>query len=208
MSDFIHVHVHTQYSILDGASRIPDMVKRAKELNMPALAITDHGNMFGVKKFYDETRAAGIKPIIGCEVYMAPKGRKDKSDKEDRNRFHLILLAKNKTGYSNLVKLVSLAWIEGFYYKPRIDWDILSKYHEGLIACSSCLGGELPKAALNHGEEAAEEVLLKFKKLFDSDYYVELQDHGSEEQQKVNEILVKLARKHQVPLIATNDVHY
>ncbi|MCD6347495.1 MAG: DNA polymerase III subunit alpha, partial [Bacteroidales bacterium] len=208
MSDFIHLHVHTQYSILDGATRIPDLVKRAKELKMPALAITDHGNMFGVKKFYDESKKAGIKPIIGCEVYMAPNGRLDKSDKEDRHHFHLILLAKNKTGYQNLIKLVSLAYIEGFYYKPRIDWELLNDNHEGLIACSSCLGGELPKAALNHGEEAAEKVLLKYKDLFGEDYYVELQDHGSEEQKKANAIMISLAKKHQVELIATNDVHY
>lgn len=208
MSDFIHLHVHTQYSILDGATRIPDLVSRAKEFEMPALAITDHGNMFGVKKFYDETRSKGIKPIIGCEVYLAPNSRWDKTDKEDRNRFHLILLAKNKTGYNNLVKLVSLAYIEGFYYKPRIDWELLHKHHEGLIACSSCLGGELPKAALHKNEEDAEEVLLKYQSLFGEDYYVELQNHGYPDQKKANEIMVGLARKHGIKIIATNDVHY
>ncbi|MBT3747464.1 MAG: DNA polymerase III subunit alpha, partial [Bacteroidetes bacterium] len=146
--------------------------------------------------------------IIGCEVYLAPKGRLDKTDKEDRKRFHLILLAKNKVGYHNLVKLVSLAYIEGFYYKPRIDWEVLTKYHEGLIACSSCLGGELPKAALNHGKDAAEEVILRYKSLFGDDYYVELQNHGYEEQKKINPILIELAKKNDVGIIATNDVHY
>jgi len=208
MSDFIHLHVHTQYSILDGATHIPGLVARAKELKMQALAITDHGNMFGVKKFYDETKSKGIKPIIGCEVYLAPKSRHDKTDKEDRNRFHLILLAKNKTGYNNLVKMVSLAYIEGFYYKPRIDWELIEKYHDGLIACSSCLGGELPKAALNNSEEDAEEVLLRYKSVFGSDYYVELQNHGYDDQKKANEIMVRLARKNEVKIIASNDVHY
>lgn len=208
MSDFIHLHVHTQYSILDGATHIPKLVSRAKELKMPALAITDHGNMFGVKKFFDETLSQGIKPIIGCEVYLAPNSRHDKTDKEDRNRFHLILLAKNKQGYNNLVRLVSLAYIEGFYYKPRIDWELIEKYHEGLIACSSCLGGELPKAALHKSEKDAEEVLLRYKSVFGSDYYVELQNHGYDDQVKANEIMVRLARKNEVKIIASNDVHY
>lgn len=208
MSDFIHLHLHTQYSILDGATRIPDLVARAKQLKMPAIAITDHGNMFGVKKFFDETRKNGIKPIIGCEVYLAPKTRHDKTDKSDRKSFHLILLAKNKTGYNNLVKMVSLAYIEGFYYKPRIDWELLEKHHEGLIACSSCLGGELPKAALHKSEEEAEEVLLKYKNLFGEDYYVELQNHGYPEQKQANKIMVRLANKNEIKIIASNDVHY
>lgn len=208
MSDFIHLHVHTQYSILDGATHIPELVSRAKELNMPALAITDHGNMFGVKKFYDEARKKGIKPIIGCEVYLAPNSRHDKTDKEDRNRFHLILLAKNKLGYHNLIKMVSLSYIEGFYYKPRIDWELIEKYNEGLIACSSCLGGELPKAVLKKSEKEAEEVLLRYKSVFGSDYYVELQNHGYDDQVKANEIMIRLARKNDVKIIASNDVHY
>lgn len=208
MSDFVHLHLHTQYSILDGATRIPDLVNRAKELGMPALAITDHGNMYGVKSFYDQVKAAGIKPILGCEVYLAPNSRHDKTEKEDRFRFHLILLAKNKAGYQNLVRLVSLSFIEGFYYKPRIDWEILEKYHDGLIACSSCLGGELPKAVLHRGEEAAIEVIRKYKSVFGEDYYVELQDHGYPDQKKANEIMARLARANEVKIIATNDVHY
>ena len=207
MNEFVHLHVHTQYSILDGATSIPKLIERAKQFNMPALAITDHGNMFGVKHFYDEARKGGIKPILGCEVYLAPNSRKDKVEKADRNRYHLILLARNKTGYTNLIKLVSLAYIEGFYYKPRIDWEILKKYSEGLIACSSCLGGELPKAVMI-SEEEAEAVLLKYKAQFGEDYYVELQDHGHPEQKTVNPVLIKLAKKHDVQIIATNDVHY
>lgn len=207
MSKFVHLHLHTQYSILDGATQIKALLDRAVELEMPAVAITDHGNMFGAKHFLDEARARKIKPIIGCEVYMAPNGRKQKTDVKDRSRYHLVLLAKNKVGYHNLVKLVSLAWLEGFYYKPRIDFNLLEKYHEGLIACSSCLAGELPRAARS-GEAEAEEVLLKYKNLFQDDYYVELQDNGHQEQKEVNPILIRLANKHQVPLIATNDVHY
>jgi len=207
MSGFVHLHLHTQYSILDGATPVEEVMDRAVSLGMPAIAITDHGNMFGVKHFYDAARAKNIKPILGCEFYQAPKGRKDKSDIEDRHRFHLVLLAKNKTGYHNLVRLTSQAYIEGFYYKPRIDWELLEQYHEGLVACSSCLAGELPRAARS-SEAGAEEVLLKYKNLFGKDYYIELQDHGHPEQKQVNPVLVKLARKHGVDLIATNDVHY
>ncbi len=207
MSGFVHLHLHTQYSILDGATSIGPLLDRTVELGMPAVAITDHGNMFGVKHFYDEARERNLKPIIGCEVYLAPNGRLEKTDVEDRSRFHLILLAKNSIGYHNLVRMVSLSWTEGFYYKPRIDWELLERYHEGLIACSSCLGGELPKSVLR-GEDQAEEVLLKYKKLFGEDFYVELQDNGHSEQKTVNPIMVRLARKHGVELIATNDVHY
>jgi len=207
MSAFIHLHLHTQYSILDGATPIEGLMDRAVFLGMPAVAITDHGNMFGAKHFFDVARAKNIKPILGCEVYLAPKGRKDKSDVEDRSRFHLVLLAKNNIGYHNLIKMVSMAYLEGFYYKPRIDWELLHRYHEGLIACSSCLAGELPRAA-RISETAAEEVLLRYKSLFGEDFYIELQDHGHPEQKQVNPVLIKLAHKHGVDLIATNDVHY
>jgi DNA polymerase-3 subunit alpha len=207
MSEFVHLHLHTQYSILDGATPIEDLMDRAVSLGMPAVALTDHGNMYGAKHFYDAARAKNLKPILGCELYLAPKGRKDKSDIEDRSRFHLILLAKNKVGYHNLIRLVSLAYIEGFYYKPRIDWELLEQYHEGLIACSSCLAGELPRAARS-SEAAAEEVLLKYKNLFGADFYIELQDHGHAEQKQVNPLLVRIASRHGVDVIATNDVHY
>ncbi|MDD4646124.1 MAG: DNA polymerase III subunit alpha, partial [Bacteroidales bacterium] len=207
MSAFVHLHLHTQFSILDGATPIGALMDRAISLGMPAVAITDHGNMFGVKQFFDTAKAKNIKPILGCEVYLAPKGRKDKSDVEDRHRYHLVLLAKNSVGYHNLIKMVSMAYLEGYYYKPRIDWELLHQYHEGLIACSSCLAGELPRAART-SESAAEEVLLKYKNLFGEDYYIELQDHGYPEQKQVNPVLISLARKHGVDLIATNDVHY
>jgi DNA polymerase III subunit alpha len=207
MSAFVHLHLHTQYSILDGATPIKALMDRAVSLGMPAVAITDHGNMFGIKHFFDAAREKKIKPILGCEVYLAPKGRKDKSDIEDRSRFHLVLLAKNLNGYHNLIRMVSKAYLEGFYYKPRIDWELLNLYHEDLIACTSCLAGELPRAA-RISESAAEEVLIKYKNLFGEDLYIELQDHGHPEQKQVNPILIKLARKHGVDLIATNDVHY
>ncbi|MCX6225378.1 MAG: DNA polymerase III subunit alpha, partial [Bacteroidia bacterium] len=207
MSAFVHLHLHTQYSILDGATPIEGLMDRAVSLGMPAVAITDHGNMFGAKHFFDLAREKNIKPILGCEVYLAPKGRKDKSDVEDRSRFHLVLLAKNLNGYHNLVKIVSMAYLEGFYYKPRIDWELLHRYHEDLIACTSCLAGELPRAA-RISEAAAEEVLLRYKTLFGEDFYIEIQDHGHPEQKQVNPVLIKLGRKHGVDLIATNDVHY
>ncbi|MCX6224611.1 MAG: PHP domain-containing protein, partial [Bacteroidia bacterium] len=206
MNPFVHLHLHTQYSILDGATPIEGLMDRAVSLGMPAVAITDHGNMFGAKHFFDIARAKNLKPILGCEVYLAPKGRKDKSDVEDRSRFHLVLLAKNLNGYHNLIKMVSMAWLEGFYYKPRIDWELLHRYHEDLIACTSCLAGELPRAA-RISENAAEEVLLRYKNMFGEDFYIELQDHGHPEQKQVNPVMVKLARKHGVDLIATNDVH-
>ncbi len=218
MKDFIHLHVHTQYSILDGASNISVLMNKVKEYEMKAVAITDHGNMFGVKAFHNIARRNGIKPIIGCEVYVAKNSRFDRTEKEDRSGDHLILLAKNKTGYQNLVKLVSYAWIEGHYYKPRIDKELLEKYHEGIIASSACLGGELPKAILNEGYERAEEIILQFRELFGEDYYLELLRHktGNPEidedtykrQEIVNEKLIHFSRKHNVKLIATNDVHF
>ena len=218
MIPFTHLHVHTQYSILDGASSVPLLLKKAKENNMSAVAITDHGNLFGAKHFYDTARANGLKPIIGCEVYVSKNSRLAKAEKSDRGGNHLILLAKNKLGYQNLSKLVSMAWIEGHYYKPRIDKDLLEKYAEGLIASSACLGGEVPQAILKNDEEGAEESVLWFNKLFGEDYYLELQRHktGDPEmdsdtftkQEKVNKKLVELAKKHDIKLVATNDVHF
>jgi DNA polymerase-3 subunit alpha len=218
MRDFTHLHVHTQYSILDGASAIPQLISKVKDYRMQAVAITDHGNMFGVKKFYNIARRNGIKPIIGCEVYVAKKSRFDRTEKEDRSGDHLILLAKNKIGYHNLVKLVSYAWIEGFYYKPRIDKELLKKYHEGIIASSACLGGELPQAILNEDEKVAEEILLQFSELFGEDYYLELVRHKTgnpaidedtfKRQQIVNEKLIRFSKKFGIKLIATNDVHF
>jgi len=177
MNPFTHLHVHTQYSILDGASNIPLLLTKAKEDGMMAVAITDHGNMFGVKEFYNEAKKLGIKPIIGCEVYISVHGRQDRSVNEDRSSRHLIILAKNKKGYENLSKLVSRGYTEGFYYKPRIDFDLISQFHEGLIISSSCLGGEIPQAIANEGMEAAEKIVERYKGLLGPDFYLELQRH-------------------------------
>ena len=187
MPDFTHLHVHTQYSILDGAAKISSLMAKVKEQGMDALAITDHGNMFGVLKFFNEAKKQKIKPIIGCEVYVAVKSRYDKHGKESRSGHHLILLAKNKTGYRNLSSLVSLGYKQGFYYTPRIDKEILKEYSEGLIASSACLGGELPEAIRNKDDKEVERVLNEFVDIFGEDFYLELQDHGWPEQKIVNE---------------------
>ncbi len=215
---FTHLHLHTQYSVLDGAANIKRLVARAKELGQSALAITDHGNMFGVKEFHEETTKAGIKPILGCEVYVAANSRHSKTNSEDRGGDHLILLAKNPVGYKNLIKLVSYAWIEGFYYNPRVDKDLLQKYHEGLICTSACLGGEIAQHLMHGDYTKASEAVAWFKNLFGEDYYLELQSHPSgnaytdervyQNQQKVNQGILSLAREHGVKYIAANDVHY
>ena len=208
MGDFVHLHIHSEFSLLDGANRIKDLPVRAKELGMDAIAITDHGVMFGAIDFYKACMANGVKPIIGCEVYVAPRGRMDKDPNIDSKYNHLILLAKNNEGYKNLSKLVSLSWTEGFYYKPRIDKEILEKYHENLICCSACLAGEVNQAILKGDMQEAEKVALWFKKLFGKDYYLEVQNNGVKEQVLVNQKLVELSRKLDIPLVATNDAHY
>ncbi|NOY38476.1 MAG: DNA polymerase III subunit alpha [Chlorobi bacterium] len=218
MIDFTHLHVHTQYSILDGASPVPTLIAKAKQDGMSAIAITDHGNLFGVKAFHDQCTREGLKPILGCEMYVASGSRFEQKEKSDRSGYHLIVLAKNKTGYYNLIKLVSLAWIEGFYYKPRIDKELLEKYHEGLIVSSACLGGEIPQTILNHSEENAEKTVRWYHSVFGDDFYLELQRHPTgnpdldrdvyERQKKVNESMVRIARKLEIKLIATNDVHF
>lgn len=218
VQSFTHLHVHTQYSILDGAASISVLLKKAKEDGQTALAITDHGNMFGSKVFHSEARKHQIKPIIGCEVYVARRGRHDKEDRYDGGGDHLILLAKNKQGYHNLVKLVSIGWTEGFYYKPRIDKEVLKLYSEGLIASSACLGGELSSAIMEKGIEEGEKVLLWYKELFGDDYYLELMRHPTgdpemdekvyKDQIFVNKVLLELGKKHGVKCIATNDVHF
>ena len=215
---FSHLHLHTQYSILDGAADINDIAAKAKSDNMKAVAITDHGNMFGVKLFHKTLTKAGIKPILGCEFYVAKRGMHKKETLEDKSGHHLILLAKNEKGYKNLTKLTSYSWLEGFYYKPRIDKELLQKHSEGLIALSACLGGELPQKIMNSGTEAAEKALLWYKQLFGNDYYLELQRHKSldpeinkkvyNDQVFVNKEIIKLAKKHSLKIIATNDVHY
>ncbi|MBO5348398.1 MAG: DNA polymerase III subunit alpha [Clostridia bacterium] len=208
MSKFVHLHVHSEYSLLDGANRIKDLPIRAKELGMDAIAITDHGVMFGAIDFYKACKANGIKPIIGCEVYVAPRTRFDKEPNIDNKYNHLILLAKNNNGYKNLAKLVSLGFIDGYYYKPRVDKELLEKYHEDLICCSACLAGEVPQAILNDDMKKAEESAMWFKNLFGEDYYFEIQANSLREQALVNQKLITLARKLDIPLIATNDAHY
>ena len=208
MSKFVHLHVHSEFSLLDGANRIKDLPVRAKELGMDSIAITDHGVMFGVIDFYKACKANGVKPIIGCEVYVAPRTRFDKEAGIDNKYNHLILLAKNNNGYKNLSKLVSLGFLDGYYYKPRIDKEILEKYHEDLICCSACLAGELPQAILKNDMEKAEETALWFKNLFGEDYYLEIQANSLREQALVNQKLIALSQKLNIPIVATNDAHY
>jgi DNA polymerase-3 subunit alpha len=218
MSGFAHLHLHTQYSILDGASSIPLLMERAKTLGMEAIAITDHGNMFGVKEFHNHATKKGLKPIIGCEIYVAERSIEDVSGKEDRSGEHLILLAKNLTGYKNLIKLVSTAWIKGFYYKPRIDKQLLAKYHEGIIASSACLAGEIQDNILNGTIAGAEAALKTYLDIFGEDFYLEIQRHETYDpeadrsafplQQKVIEAFRKLSAKFNVNIIASNDVHF
>ena len=208
MSSFVHLHVHSEFSLLDGANRIKDLPVRARELGMDAIALTDHGVMFGAIDFYKACKKEGVKPIIGCEVYVAPRSRFEKQANIDNHYYHLILLAKNETGYKNLSNLVSLGFTEGFYYKPRIDYEILEKYHEGLIALSACLAGNVNREILNNNIEKAEEVALWHKKTFGKDYYLELQPNGLPEQVLANQKLIELSKKLDIPLVATNDAHY
>lgn len=207
MSDFVHLHIHSEFSLLDGAIRIKDLPIRAKELGMKAIAITDHGVMYGVIDFYKACKKEGIKPIIGCEVYVATKSRFDKGP-EDKKYNHLILLAKNNQGYKNLSKLVSIGFIDGYYYKPRIDLEVLEKYSEGLICLSACLAGAVNQEILNGNMEKAEETALWYKRVFKDDYYLELQNNGIKEQVMVNQKLVQIARKLDIPIVGTNDAHY
>mgnify|MGYP003294826287 CR=1 FL=1 len=208
MGDFVHLHVHSEYSLLDGANRIKELPKVAKELGMDAISITDHGVMYGAIEFYKACKDEGIKPIIGCEVYVAPRTRFDKEAGIDNKYNHLILLAKNNEGYKNLSKMVSIGFTEGYYYKPRIDLDTLEKYHDGLICCSACLAGSLPQAILDGNMEKAEEIALWHKNLFGEDYYLEIQDHGINEQKLTNPQIIRIAKETDIPLVATNDVHY
>lgn len=208
MSKFVHLHIHSEFSLLDGANRIKDLPVRAKELGMDAIALTDHGVMYGAIDFYKACKKEGIKPIIGCEVYVALRSRFDKEPGVDNKYYHLILLAKNNEGYKNLSKLVSLGFVDGYYYKPRIDREILEKYHEGLISLSACLAGEINQNLLNGREEEAERVALWHKELFGEDYYIEIQNNGIQEQVLANQKLIKLARKLDIPIVATNDAHY
>lgn len=206
MSGFTHLHVHTQYSLLDGEARINELVERASSLGMDALAITDHGVMYGVIDFYKACRAKNIKPIIGMEAYVAPRSLYDREGV--REYAHLILLCKNETGYKNLIQLSSTAFIEGFYYKPRIDYDLLSKHHDGLLCLSACLAGDIPAALLQGRDEDAKNLALRLKEMFGEDFYIELQNHGLPEQQIVLPKLDKLAKELGIKTVATNDIHY
>ena len=209
MTDFVHLHLHTEYSLLDGACRINDLVRAAKEKGQAALAITDHGVMYGAVDFYKAAKKEGIKPIIGCEVYVAPRTRFQKIKEYDSEYRHLVLLCKNDVGYRNLTAIVSKGFTEGFYSKPRIDEDLLAEHSEGLIALSACLSGEIPKALLNNDYEKAKEVALKYNNMFgEGNYYLELQDHGLNEEQRIFPQIVRLSKETGIPTVATNDVHY
>ena len=208
MPKFVHLHIHSEFSLLDGANRIKDLPIVAKELGMDSIAITDHGVMFGAIDFYKACKANNVKPIIGCEMYVAPRTRHDKEPNIDNKNNHLILLAKNINGYRNLAKLVSIGFVEGYYYKPRIDREVLEKYHEDLICCSGCLAGEVNQAILEDNMEKAEEIALWYKNLFGEDYYLEIQPNAIREQIIVNQKLIELSRKLDIPLVATNDAHY
>lgn len=209
-TDFTHLHVHSHYSLLDGLSKIPDLIDRVKELGMDSVALTDHGVLYGAVEFYKEAKKKGVKPIIGCEVYVAHESMHLKRPNIDKRMYHLILLAKNKKGYQNLVKLVSKAHLEGFYYKPRIDDELLAKHSEGLICSTACLGGEIPKMIMSGRKDKALQKAKYYQKLFGKDnFYLEIQDNPNiPEQQMVNKALISMSREHNIPIIATNDAHY
>ena len=207
MSKFVPLHIHTEYSLLDGAIRVNDLVDFAKENDMPAIAITDHGVMYSAIEFYEYALKQGVKPLVGCEFYVHDGDIHDKNSAHNP-LYHLILIAKNTTGYFNLIKLVSTAWCEGFYYKPRINWELLKDHHEGLVCCSACLAGEVLQELLKGDKEQATAVAQKYKDLFGEDYYIELQDHGLEEQKRTNPDLINIAKELDIKMVITNDSHY
>jgi len=209
VADFVHLHLHTNYSLLDGACEIERLAKSIASRGMTAAAITDHGVMYGVVDFYKAMKAHGIKPIIGCEIYTSFRTMYDHESGIDDKHYHLVLLAKNNTGYKNLMKIVSLGFIQGFYYKPRVDTVLLRRYSDGLIALSACLAGEIPSLLLNNDYDAAKRKALEFQEIFgEGNFYLELQDHGITDQKKVNSDLIKISRETGIPVVATNDVHY
>jgi len=207
---FTHLHVHSHYSLLDGLAKIDQLLDACQELKMPSIALTDHGTMYGAVEFYKKAKKRGIRPIIGCEVYLAPNGMEQRRPNIDNKRLHLVLLVKNKIGYRNLVQLTTKAHLQGFYYKPRIDKKLLKKHAEGLIGLSACLAGEIPQAIINGCLDEAEKSALEYQKIFgQGNFYLEIQHHpGLPEQKSTNEALIKISRKHNIPLLATNDVHY
>jgi len=209
MNNFVHLHVHTEYSLLDGSVRLPDLMRKAVEFGMPAVSISDHGNMYGVVDFFREAKKAGIKPIFGCECYVARRGRQDRVPKIDESPYHLLLLAKGLEGYKNLMKLVTRANLEGYYYKPRVDKELLSLYSSNLFALSACLKGEVPSALLEGDRAKARRLIAEYEEIFGKgNFFLELMDHGLPEQKKVNPLLIEIGREMKVPLVATNDVHY
>jgi len=207
---FTHLHVHSHYSLLDGLTKIDHLLDACQELKMPSIALTDHGSMYGLVEFYQKAKKRGIRPILGCEVYLAPQDMGQRRPNIDNKHYHLVLLVKNKEGYRNLVQLTTRAYLEGFYYKPRIDKELLKKHSDGLIALSGCLSGEIPKKIIAGQLEEAEKLTLEYQKIFGRDnFYLEIQHHpGLSEQETVNQALIKISQKHKIPLIATNDVHY
>ena len=207
---FVHLHNHSHYSLLDGLTKFDEMIGYALEQGSPAVALTDHGTMYGVIEFYQKAKKAGLKPIIGVEAYLAPASRHEKNTREDARSRHLVLLAKNEIGYKNLIKLTSIAHLEGFYYKPRIDWELLEAYHEGIIALSACLAGEIPRLLSADKFAEAKTRALEYDKLFGrGNFYLEIQDHPElEGQAKVNKFLIQLSKETGIPLVATNDTHY
>ena len=207
MSSFVHLHTHTEFSLLDGACRLKDLVKYAVQEEMPALAITDHGMMYGAMEFYMECKAQGIKPIIGCELYVATRGMTQRDPKKDGSH-HLVALAKNEIGYKNLLHLVTKASLEGFYYKPRVDKELLAQHSEGLVICSACLGAEVPQALMKEGYEPGKSAAAWYREVFGDDFYIELQDHGIPAQAQVNVDLRRIAESLGIAMVATNDVHY
>ncbi|MEG0309674.1 MAG: DNA polymerase III subunit alpha, partial [Eubacterium sp.] len=206
---FTHLHVHSEFSLLDGFGRIAGLVKEAKKLGMDSLALTDHGVLFGVVDFYKECLKEGIKPIIGCEVYVAPRRLTQKEGNLDTNPYHLVLLAENNDGYKNLMKIVSEGFIDGFYYKPRVDHDYLKAHHEGIICLSACIAGEIPRFIINGNFEKANELCQVYQEIFGKDnFFLEIQDHRMREEAQVNETLISFSKKYNIPLVATNDIHY
>src|ERR671922_811259 len=209
--DFVHLHVHTEYSLLDGANRTAELFAAAKNYGMSAVGLTDHGNMFGALEFYRQGHATGIKPILGCELYVAPGSRFDRSSTQGISdaSYHLTAIAKNYEGYRNLIKLVSAGYLEGFYYRPRVDKDLLAKHHEGLIILSGCLSGEVLSSLANGQEERAREAARWYKEQFgDDNYFLEVQRHDLDGESAFNEALMRLSRDLAIPLVATNDCHY
>lgn len=205
---FTHLHLHTEYSLLDGSGKVSKIINKAKELGMDSIAITDHGVMYGCVAFYKEAIEQGIKPILGCEIYVAAKSMDVKINDKENSTHHLVLLVKNEEGYKNLMEIVSQASIRGFYYKPRVDHDFLRTHSKGLIALSACLGGEVQSWHLKDNYEKAKEIALLYKDIFEDGFYLEIQNHGMDEQRKVTEANIKLSKETGIPLVVTNDVHY